>query len=147
MKNAKTQKKKYNDIKKLFGKEYFKSYFIKPKVHLSLSPSSERFSSDNKKNEIISTINSSKNLTIKNNRNSQIIKIPNYKSNKNYFKLTKENNQNFKKIKILIKSLINKSTINLNKNNDMSAYNNYISASQRSQNPEKKKRIMKISFI
>lgn len=147
MKNAKTQKKKYNDIKKLFGKEYFKSYFIKPKVHLSLSPSSERFSSDNKKNEIISTINSSKNLTIKNNRNSQIIKIPNYKSNKNYFKLTKENNQNFKKIKILIKSLINKSTINLNKNNDMSAYNNYISASQRSQNPEKKKNNENIIYL
>ena len=147
MKNAKIQKKKYNDIKKLFGKEYFKSYFIKPKVHLSLSPSSERFSAGNKKNEIISNINSSKDLTIKNNRNSQIIKIPNYKSNNNYFKLTKETNQNFKKIKILIKSLINKSTINLRTNNDMSAYNNYISASQRSQNLENKKNNENIIYL
>ncbi len=139
MKNSKYQKKKYNDIKKACGKEYFKSYFIRPKVNLSLSPSSERLS-DVKKNEIISTINSSNNVSLK-NRDSQIIKIVNQKPINNCFKLTKqgEGNRNFKKIKILIKSLINKNNNSINQKYDISAYNNYISASQRKQNCNKKK--------
>ena len=130
--NGKIQKKKYHDIKKLFGKEYFKSYFIKPKVHLSLSPSSSnRFQSDTKKNEIISTINSSNNLSSKIDKDTQIIKISKNKSNTNYFKLTKQNKKSFKKSKILKKTLINKSNNNLGKNNKFNVYNNYISTSKK----------------
>lgn len=137
--NAKLQKKKYHDIKKVFGKEYFKSYFIKPKVHLSLSPSSTKFQSDIKKNDIISTKNSSNNLSSK-IKDAQVIKISKNKSNINYFKLVKEDKKHLKKTKILIKSLINQSNNNFKKHNDsnVNVYNNYLSISNRRKNLIKK---------
>ena len=139
MKNSKiNQKKKYNDIKKICGKGYFKSYFIRPKANLSLSPSTERMS-DIKKNEIISNINSSNNASLK-NKDSQIVSIPNQKTDSNYFKLTKEGNKNCKKAKILIKSLLNNNNNSLNQKYDISAYNNYISASQKKRNINNKKK-------
>lgn len=125
--NVKTKKRKYHDTKELFGKEYFKSYYIKPKVHLSLSPSSNRLISDNKKNEIKFTKNSSNNLSSK-NKESQIIKISKNKSNTNYFKLVKSDKRN---TKILIKSIINKSNINLRKTNENAAYLNFMSITNR----------------
>ena len=138
--NGKFEKKKYHDIKKIFGKEYFKSYFIKPKVHLSLSPSSNRFQSDTKNEEIISPKNSFNNLSSKLSKYSQNIKISKNKSNINYFKLVKDNNKNFTKTKILIKSLVNKSNNNI-------LYNNNLSISNRSPNFDKKNNYGNISNI
>lgn len=145
--NAKAQKKKYHDIKKLFGKEYFKSDFIKPKVHISLSPSSNRFLSDTKKKEIISTKNSSNNLSSKLIRDSRIIKISKNKSNTNYFKLVRDDTTNLKKTKILIKSLINKSNNNLRKTNEYNSYHHYMFISDRkNENEIEKKKNCEISI-
>ena len=138
--NAKAQKKKYHDIKKLFGKEYFKSDFIEPKAHISLSPSLNRFLSDTKKKEIISTKNSSNNLSSKLNRDSRIIKISKNKSNTNYFKLVRDDTTNLKKTKILIKSLINKSNNNLRKTNEYNSYHHYMFISDRKNENEIEKK-------
>ena len=123
--NAKIKKNKYHDIRNLFGKEYFKSYFIKPNIHLSLSPSTNRYDPDTKKDINTSKKISSNNLSSKENKMSQIIRISKNKSNINYSKLIK-NDKNIKKKKILIKQLINKSS-----NNDISPYNNSLSISHR----------------
>jgi hypothetical protein len=115
---AKNQKMKYHDTRKLFGKEYFKSYFIKPKVHLSLSQSSNRFQSDIKKDEILSTKISLNISPPKINKYSQIIKISKNKTNVNYFKLVKDDKKQYIKAKILIKSIINNRNNNIRKKND-----------------------------
>ena len=128
--NAKIKKNKYHDIRNLFGKEYFKSYFINPNMHLSLSPSSNKYENDTNKDLITSKKISSNNLSSKFNKMSHIIGISKNKSNINYSKLIKDD-KNIKKKKILIKSLINKSNKSFNNNNDINSYNNSLSMSQR----------------
>ena len=116
--NAKSQKMKYHDTRKLFGKEYYKSYFIKPKAHLSLSQSSNRFQSDIKRDKILSTKINSYNSSAKINKYNQIIKISKNKTNVNYFKLAKDDKKHSIKTKILINSIINKRNNNIRKKND-----------------------------
>ena len=139
--NEKIQKKNYHDIKKLFGKEYFKSYcFINPKVNLSLSPSPSHLQTSIKKKFITPSQNSLYNVSNKFNKNSQIIKISKNYSNKGNFNLRKAKcNKTFKKTKLLIDSIINKSNNNPNKINDFSAFNNYMSISHRQSGYYKKK--------
>ena len=130
--NAKAQKKKYHDIKKLFGKEYYKSYFIKPKVNLSLSPYQNHNQSDTKKIDAISFQNNSNDLSAKINKKSHIIKIKNKISDKpNSIIKNDSNNKNMKKIKLLIDSIINKSNNNINKNVEFNVFSNYMSISHR----------------
>jgi len=143
--NAKTQKKKYHDIKKLFGKEYYKSYFINPKVNLSLSPYQNHIQSDTKKIDAISFQNNSNDLSAKINKKSHIIKIKSKISNKPKTNIKNDsNNKNMKKIKLLIDSIINKSNNNINKNIEFNAFSNYMSISHRQKGYCSKKNSEKI---
>ena len=143
--NAKAQKKKYHDIKKLFGKEYYKSYFINPKVNLSLSPYQNHNQSDTKKNGAISLQNNSNHLSAKINKNSHIIKIKNKISDKTKSNIKNDSsNKNMKKIKLLIDSIINKSNNNINKNIEFNVFSNYMSISHRQKGYCSKKNSEKI---
>ena len=143
--NAKAQKKKYHDIKKLFGKEYYKSYFINPKVNLSLSPYQNHNQSDTKKIDAISLQNNSNDLSAKINKKSHIIKIKSKISDKpNSIIKNDSNNKNMKKIKLLIDSIINKSNNNINKNIEFNVFSNYMSVSHRQKGYCSKKNSEKI---
>ena len=143
--NAKTQIKKYHDIKKLFGKEYYKSYFIKPKVNLSLSPYQNHFQSDTKKIDSISLQNNSNDLSAKINKKSHIIKVKSKISNNTKSNIKNgSNNKNMKKIKLLIDSIINRSNNNINKNTEFNVFSNYMSISHRQKGYCSKKNSEKI---
>ena len=126
-KNSIIQKKKYHDVKKLFRTEYFNSYFISPKVNLSLSPN--HFQSEINKDDMISLQNSSNNKSAKINKKSKIVKIKRKTSN---FTFKNDSyNKNDKKVNFLIDSIINNN--NIKKNIEFNAFNNYMSISHRPQ--------------
>ena len=143
--NAKTQKKKYHDIKKLFGKEYYKSYFINSKVNLSLSPYQSHIQSDTKKIDSRSIKNNSNDLSPKIIKKSHIIKIKSKISDKPKSNIKNDsNNKNMKKIKLLIDSIVNKSNNNINKNVEFNVFSNYMSISHRQKGYCSKKNSEKI---
>ena len=127
-KNSIIQKKKYHDVKKLFRTEYFNSYFISPKVNLSLSPN--RFQSEINKDDMISLQKSSKNKSAKIKKKSKFVKINREISNFTF--KNDSNNKNDKKVKFLIDSIVNNNN-NIKKNIENNPLNNYMSISHRQQ--------------